>query len=101
MNWEDPLQGEMATHISILAWEITGTVEPGGLQTMGWQRLGHDLVTNSSSSPLLHFQSQQGHSEFFSHLIILTYPSAFLFLIQGPLCLRWTHQDNPDHLILK
>ena len=35
----------MATHSSILAWEITWTEEPGGLQSMGLQRAGQDLVT--------------------------------------------------------
>ena len=34
---EDPLEKEMATHSSILAWEIQWTEEPGGLHTMGWQ----------------------------------------------------------------
>ena len=40
---QDPLEKEMATHSSILAWEIPGTEEPGGLQSMGSQRVGHDL----------------------------------------------------------
>ena len=35
----------MATHSSILAWEIPWTEEPGGLQSMGWQRVGQDLAT--------------------------------------------------------
>ena len=35
----------MVTHSSILAWEIPWTEEPGGLQSMGLQRVGHDLVT--------------------------------------------------------
>ena len=39
---ENPLQKEMATHSSILAWEIPRTEEPGGLQYMGSQRVGHD-----------------------------------------------------------
>ena len=39
---EDPLEEEMATHSSTLAWETPGTVEPGGLQSMGSQRIGHD-----------------------------------------------------------
>ena len=34
-NWEDPLKEEMATHLSILAWRISWTEEPGGLQSMG------------------------------------------------------------------
>ena len=39
---EDPLEEEMATHSSILAWRIPWTEEPGGLQSMGSQRVGHD-----------------------------------------------------------
>ena len=39
---EDPLEEEMATHSSILAWKIPGTEEPGGLQSMGCQRVRHD-----------------------------------------------------------
>ena len=35
LGWEDPLEKKMATHSSILAWEIPGTEEPGGLQSMG------------------------------------------------------------------
>ena len=42
LGWEDPLEKEMATHSSILAWEIPWTEEPGGLQSMGLQRDGHD-----------------------------------------------------------
>ena len=38
---EDLLEKEMATHSSILAWEIPWTEEPGGLQSIGWQRVGH------------------------------------------------------------
>ena len=38
----DPLKEEMATHSSILAWRIPWTEEPGGLQSMGLQRVGHD-----------------------------------------------------------
>ena len=38
-GWEDPLEKEMATHLSILAWKIPGTEEPGRLQSMGSQRV--------------------------------------------------------------
>ena len=41
-GWEGPLEKEMATHPSILAWRIPWAEEPGGLQSMGWQRVGHD-----------------------------------------------------------
>ena len=40
LGQEDPLEKEMATHYSILAWEIPWTEEPGGLQSMGLQRTG-------------------------------------------------------------
>ena len=42
LGQEDPLEKEMATHSSILAWEIPWTEEPGGLQSMGLQRTGCD-----------------------------------------------------------
>ena len=45
LGQEDPLEKEMATHSSILAWEISWTEEPGRLQSMGSQRVGYDLVT--------------------------------------------------------
>ena len=45
LGWDDPLEKEMATHFSILAWRIPWTGEPGGLQSMGSQRVGHDLLT--------------------------------------------------------
>ena len=42
---EDPLEKEMTMHSSILAWKIPWTEESGGLQSMGLQRVEHDLVT--------------------------------------------------------
>ena len=45
MGGEDPLKDSMATHSSILAWRIPWTEEPGGLQSMGSQRVGHDRTT--------------------------------------------------------
>ena len=45
LGQEDPLEKEMATHSSILAWRIPWTEEPGGLQSTGSQRVGHDWVT--------------------------------------------------------
>ena len=43
LGWEDPLEKEMATHANIIAWRIPWTEDPGGLQSMGLQRVGHDL----------------------------------------------------------
>ena len=42
LSQEDPLEKRMATHSSILAWEISWTEEPGGLESMELQRVGHD-----------------------------------------------------------
>ena len=42
LGWEDPLEKEMASHSSILAWKIPWTAEPGRLLSMGLQRVGHD-----------------------------------------------------------
>ena len=42
LGWEDPLEKGMATHSSILAWEIPWTNDPGRLQSMGLQRVGYD-----------------------------------------------------------
>ena len=41
LGWEDPLEKEMATHSSVLAWKIPWTEEPGRLQSMGSQRVRH------------------------------------------------------------
>ena len=41
LGWEDPLEEGMAAHSSIYAWRILWTEEPGGLQFMGLQRVGH------------------------------------------------------------
>ena len=46
LGWEDPLEKEMATHSSILAWRIPWTEEPGGLQSSGSQRVGQDRATS-------------------------------------------------------
>ena len=50
LGWEDPLEKRMATHSSILAWEISWTGEPGRLQSMGSQRVGYDLATKHTHS---------------------------------------------------
>ena len=47
LGQEDPLEKGMATHSSILGWEIPWTEEPGGLQSMRSQRVGHSRVTNT------------------------------------------------------
>ena len=50
LGWENPLEEGMATHSSIIAWEIPWTEEPGGLWSTGSQRIGLDLVTKQQQS---------------------------------------------------
>ena len=59
LGWEDPLEKEMATHSTILAWEIPWTEEPGGLQSMGLQRAGHDWATKQEQQT---FMKSMNHS---------------------------------------
>ena len=62
LGWEDLLEKEMATHSNILAWKIPWMEEPGGLQSKGSQRVGHDLATEhqqqTRSSPLSFISSK-------------------------------------------
>ena len=44
LGWEDPLDKEMSTHSSILAWRIPWTEEPVGYSPKGWKRVGYNLV---------------------------------------------------------
>ena len=50
LGQEDPLEEEMATHSSILAWEIPWTEKPGGVQTVGLQRVQHDLAIKQTTT---------------------------------------------------
>ena len=51
LGGEDPLEEEMATHSSTLAWEVPWTEEPGGLQSMGSQRVRHDWAHTHDEYP--------------------------------------------------
>ena len=53
LGWEDLLEKAITTHSSILAWEIPWTEELGGLQSMGLQRVGHDLMTKQEQQYFL------------------------------------------------
>ena len=53
LGQEDPLEKDIATHSSILAWRILWAEEPGGLQSMGSQRVGHDSLTNTQHTTVL------------------------------------------------
>ena len=58
LGWEDPLEKEMAIHPSTLAWKIPWMEDPGRLQSMGLQRVGHNQVTSVSLS--LYFDPRSG-----------------------------------------
>ena len=53
LGQEDPLEKEMATHPSILAWKIPGTEELGGLMSRLSQRTGHDLATEQKHTVII------------------------------------------------
>ena len=53
LGWDDPLEEEMATRSSILAWEIPRTEEHGGLQSMGLQRVRQDWATKQQQQQVL------------------------------------------------
>ena len=67
---EDPLEKEMATHFSILDWRIPWTEEPGGLQPMGSQRVGHDRETNTHTD--MHAWISLANYTLKSHFYLLT-----------------------------
>ena len=65
--WEDPLEKEMATHSSILAWRIPWTEEPGGLQSTRSQRVGHDWATSHT-----HTHTRTSHTDEHCSALILS-----------------------------
>ena len=75
LDWEDPLENEMATHSSILAWRIPWMEETGSLQSKGLQRVGHNWSTS------LHFMRalQCGHN---SSALITPGPGNGQFMVQ-------------------
>ena len=72
LGQEDPLEKEMATHSSILAWRIPWTEEPGGLQSMGVTRVGHNLATKPQPPPppnfsFTHLQNNDDNTSLTAH----------------------------------
>ena len=78
LGWEDPLEKEMATHSSVLAWRIPWMEEPGRLWSMGSQRVGHDWATSLSLS-------QHTRSDLITYCYITKYLLDYS-LIQHLLC---------------
>ena len=70
LGWEDPLEKEMATHPSTLAWRIPWTEEPGRLQSLGSQRVGRDWATERHiTSHVLHMSVHNPESKTQSFLV--------------------------------
>ena len=59
MSWEDPLEKGMATHSSILTWRIPWTEAPGGLQSMGSHRVGHDQSNWAHHTEIIRFMKKK------------------------------------------
>ena len=85
----------MAIHSSILAWKIPWTEEPGGPQSMGSQRVGHDRATNtdgvSSNSCTTESVMPSKHLILYYPLLLLpsTFPSITVFSRESALCIKW------------
>ena len=106
---ENPLEEGMATHSSVLAWEIPWTEEPGGLQFMGSQRVGHDWAIKPPPGPdqipslKLHTEHRVWHlaKEFSSPLPALTSQSDFTVCVVMEHMLkgytRWQDGLKRDH----
>ena len=67
LGQEDPLEKGMTTHSSILAWRIPWTEDPGGLQSVGSQRVGHDWTTNTFTFNVLTVW-HSSYSAYWTHL---------------------------------
>ena len=66
LSQEESLEEGMATHSSFLAWSILWTKRPGRLQSIGWQRVGHDLATEHSAH-------RQSHHLYFNETKYVSY----------------------------
>ena len=73
LGWEDPLEEEMATHSSILAWNIPWIEEPGGLQSLGSKTVGHNWSDLAYTVLLLHMPH-----EYYMHLFGIFFLCVFL-----------------------
>ena len=83
LGWEDPLEKEMATHSTTLAWKIPWTEDPGRLQSMGLQRVGDHWATLLTAEP--HYSKNYGYAERLSLLFLAApgLPCCFVSLVWG------------------
>ena len=80
---EDPLEKGMAAHSSVLVWRFPWVEEPGGLQSMGWQKVGHDSASNFFHY-LLEALIRFSHFVLLKRATVLNMPAhASLYLVWG------------------
>ena len=83
LGWEDPLEKEMATHSSTLAWKIPWTEEPGRLQSMGLQTVRHNWVTSFHYVELIYSRGiahERKRDSFYSAILVILQIFFFYFL---------------------
>ena len=85
LGWEDPLEKEMAPQSSILVWKIPWMEEPGGLQSTGSQRVGHDWETSLSLS----YSIVLIHNILFIYLSVDGYLNCFHFLVKDVVVMKF------------
>ena len=108
LGWEDPLEKGMATHSSILAWRIPWIEEPGGLQSMGSQRVRHDWVTNTHTQASAHSSDcetclpQTGWKFAPTHVHVCSIATLWTVAHQAPLSMGFSRQEywNGLHAVL-
>ena len=90
LGWEDPLEKEMATHSSTLAWKIPWTEEHGRLQSMGSQRVGHD---SDFTFTFLEDEFLKGQAWLCSFLFTRVKTMICAFSVLKPELLYWSFQE--------
>ena len=88
----NPLEKEMATHCSILAWRIPWTEEPGGLQSMGSQRVRHDWVTNTFTFKETKESVCKQYKQMGRYTVFLDWKNQYFqddYTIQSNLLIQW------------
>ena len=88
LGQEDPLEKGLSTHFSILAWRIPWTGEPGGLQSMGLPRVGHNWVTKKKQLKMeiqffAHTKTGSGHSQPTQGYSVTSLPGQFFFFLMA------------------
>ena len=104
LGQKDPLEKRMATHSSILAWRIPWTEEPGWLQSMGSQRVGHNWATNThikgkKETFWIHLKFTGIGSFLFSHMVYFLNSQFYTyFQLEHLISYHWKKKQNPHEL---